>query len=130
MNNPINISPSLRLKSFLSYAKMYVITTMMSIINVSMNIMLVVFMGLIVLVNPKINSTLNIELPIALPIAISVFLLYAAVTLVISSGRLVPMDTIVRPTNVSLIPRLNAMSFDDSTTKFPPSMIPIIPTTI
>lgn len=106
---------------------MYVIIIMIIIINVSINIIFVVAIGEIMSVNPRINNMLKMLLPIALPIAMSVFLLYAAVTLVISSGRLVPMDTMVKPTSVSLIPRLNAISFAESTTKFPPRIMPTRP---
>ena len=122
--------PSFLLKSFLSYANMYVIINAKIIIIVSITITFVVAIGVIVVVKPTMNSMLNIQLPTALPIAIPVFLLYAAVTLVISSGRDVPIDTIVNPTNVSDIPRLKAISFEASTTKSLPISMKAKPTII
>lgn len=53
---------------------------------------------------PSTNNILKMLLPTILPKAISLSFLYAAVTEVISSGKDVPIATMVRPTNVSLIP--------------------------
>ena len=66
-------------------------------------------------------------LPMAFPNAISCFLLSAAVMLVISSGKDVPIDTMVRPTSVSLIPKPSAMSLAEFTTKSPPTTMAINP---
>ena len=56
----------------------------------------------------------------AFPIAISVFFLRAATTEVASSGRDVPMATMVNPIIVSLRPKLLAIILALSTLHFPP----------
>jgi hypothetical protein len=53
--------------------------------------------GLIRAVAQRIKEMLNMFDPTILPIAISEFFLYAATTEVKSSGRLVPIATIVKP---------------------------------
>ena len=61
--------------------------------------------GLMVAVIPKIKNTLIILDPTTLPTAISEFFLYAATTEVASSGREVPMATMVSPIKESLNPK-------------------------
>lgn len=53
-----------------------------------------------------------------------------AVTDVTSSGREVPIATIVKPINVSLRPNAAAIEQALSTTRSPPKIIPIKPITI
>lgn len=59
-----------------------------------------------------------------------IFIFLRAVKDVTSSGSEVPTATMVKPTNVSLIP--TAIAIDDAllTTKSAPRIIPIIPITI
>lgn len=62
--------------------------------------------------------------PIIFPIAISEFPLNAAVTLVISSGRLVPIASIVKLITFSLIPNWLAIKTELLTVKSPPTFRP------
>ena len=55
------------------------------------------FIGFIIADNPIINNKLNIFEPIIFPIAMSLSPFIAAITLVTSSGKLVPIATIVKP---------------------------------
>ena len=64
---------------------------------------------------PNMNNRLNKHEPTTLPIAISVSCFLAATIPVTNSGREVPIDTIVRPTSFSLIPRSSAMALALST---------------
>lgn len=59
--------------------------------------------GFIIADTPIISKMLNMFEPIIFPIAISLFPLIAAVTLVTSSGKLVPIARIVRLIIFSLI---------------------------
>ena len=79
---------------------------------------------------PKTISMLNTLEPMAFPKAISTSFLRAATTDVTSSGRLVPMDTIVRPTRVSLMPKERAIRLAESTVRFPPNTIAAAPPTM
>lgn len=67
--------------------------------------------GCMALETPKINKRLKIFEPTTLPTAIPVSPLDAATIDVTSSGRLVPIATIVKPTNVSLMPHASAIFF-------------------
>ena len=66
-------------------------------------------MGVITAETPRMSRILNRLEPITLPMAISFCPLRAATIEVTSSGRLVPMATIVRPMSVSLRPNMRAM---------------------
>ena len=68
--------------------------------------------------------------PKIFPIAISVSPFLVATTEVNNSGRLVPIATIVRPINFSLIPNIVAISTEPLTTKSPPNFNPNIPISI
>lgn len=81
-------------------------------------------------VAPRMNMMLNRQDPTALPNAIPESPFWAATMDVISSGREVPIATIVRPTSVSLMPRERAIRLALSTTRLPPQMIAIRPPTI
>ena len=76
---------------------------------------------------PTTNNILNMLDPITFPIAnwFSPFL--RAVSEVTSSGSEVPIATIVKPTNFSLIPNAIAIAEALFTTKSPPKTIPAIP---
>ena len=73
-----------------------------NIVRSKLYVMLYVI-GVIAEDTPIINNILNIFDPIMFPIAISLFPFTAAVTLVISSGKLVPTASIVNPIIFSLI---------------------------
>ena len=77
---------------------------------------------------PKMNKILNTLEPITFPSAMSLSPLLAAITEVTNSGNYVPIDTIVRPIIFSLTPNVIAISDAQSTTSFPPNIMPIIPT--
>ena len=68
--------------------------------------------------------------PMTLPIAISFCPLCAATSEVTSSGRLVPMATIVRPMSVSESPNIRAMPVAPFTASCPPMMMHARPSTI
>ena len=76
------------------------------------------------------NNILNIFDPIIFPIAISLFPFIAAVTLVTSSGKLVPIASIVNPIIFSLTLNCLAIIKALSTVKSPPIFNPIIPNII
>ena len=59
---------------------------------------------------PITNRILKILLPTILPMAIPAFPFFAAVTDVTSSGSEVPNATMVRPINLSLIPKTLAIA--------------------
>ena len=86
--------------------------------------------GLIAVEAPNIRSKLNILDPNTFPKAISFSPFKAATTDVTSSGRDVPIATIVRPTSFSLMFKDKAIAVAESTTKLPPITIPAIPTNI
>lgn len=86
--------------------------------------------GEITLLKPKINNKLKMLDPITLPITKSTSPFRTALTEVTNSGREVPIETIVKPTNVSDIPNAKASDLALSTTKSPPKTIAAIPTTI
>ena len=86
--------------------------------------------GVITADTPIINNKLNILEPTIFPIAISLSPLIAAVKLVTSSGRLVPIATIVNPIIFSLIFNAVATNLAFSTTKSPPIFNPAIPNII
>ena len=73
-------------------------------IKVSIRIVEETLIGVISPTEPKINAMLKMLEPIKFPTASSVSPLTEAMTLVASSGRDVPIATMVRPTRVSLIP--------------------------
>lgn len=86
--------------------------------------------GLTVAEHPNTRKILKMLLPITLPSAIAVFPLRAAVTDVASSGREVPIATIVRPITASLTPMAEAIPDAPSTNKSPPKIRPASPPTI
>ena len=76
------------------------------------------------------NRRLKILEPITFPIAIPVSPFLAATADVTSSGRDVPIATIVSPISVSVIPAALAISFALFTTTCPPAIISTSPITI
>ena len=86
--------------------------------------------GLIAEATPSTISILNILDPIALPSAISTSFFLAATIEVTSSGSDVPIETIVSPISVWLIPRSLAILDAASTVTSPPNAIAIAPPTI
>ena len=74
--------------------------------------------GLIVLLNPSMNNKLKMFEPITLPITNWFSSFLRAVKDVTSSGSEVPTATMVKPTNVSLIPTAIAI---DSNLSHPPN---------
>ena len=87
-------------------------------------------MKVIELIADAIPSTirkLNTLEPMALPRAIPTSFLRAATIEVTSSGSDVPIETIVSPTSVSLIPHAVAMRLAVSTVKSPPNAIAAAP---
>ena len=82
---------------------------------------------LIALLAPSTNRILKMFDPITLPITSWFSPFLKAVIDVTSSGKDVPIATIVKPTNVSLIPSAIAIAEALSTTKSPPIMIPARP---
>lgn len=87
-----------------------------------------VLIGLMVTEAPSTKSRLKILEPITFPTAISVSPFKAAAILVTSSGREVPMATIVRPIRVWLTPKEAAISLTLFTTSCPPAMTAASPT--
>ena len=69
-------------------------------------------------------------LPIALPKDKPLSPFLAATTLVTNSGSEVPIDTTVKPINVSLNPSIAAICFALSTVMSPPQMMHATPITI
>ena len=86
--------------------------------------------GLIAEAIPSTIKILNTLEPIAFPSAISTSFFLAATMDVTNSGSDVPTATIVRPTNVSVIPNAIASVLAESTTQSPPKAIPAAPPTI
>jgi len=76
---------------------------------------------------PNIKKILKIFEPITFPIAISLFFLKAATSDVTSSGREVPIETMVRPISFSLTPRKVAIATDLSTTNLLPKIKAVSP---
>ena len=76
---------------------------------------------------PSTMSMLKMHEPTAFPSAISTSFFLAATIDVTSSGSDVPIDTMVSPTSVRLIPRSIAMRLALSTTTSPPTAIPTAP---
>ena len=87
-----------------------------------------IVIGLITDDKPNINNMLKVLDPNIFPRAMSFSPFLAATKEVTSSGREVPIATIVRPTNFSLSPNPKAIAEAESTTIFPPNIIPITPT--
>ena len=71
--------------------------------------------------NASINIILKIFEPITFPSARPFSPLLDATIIVTSYGREVPIATMVKPTKVSLIPNIIAISEADSTTLSPPN---------
>ena len=72
--------------------------------------------------DPKINSMLNMLEPTTLPIASPLSPFFAATIDVTSSGREVPIATIVSATSRWLMPKLTAILLALSTTNCPPNI--------
>lgn len=85
--------------------------------------------GVMVLLKPSTNKILNMFDPITFPITNWFSSLFRAVSEVTSSGSDVPIATIVKPTNVSLIPHAIAIYDDEFTTSWAPRIIAASPTT-
>ena len=85
------------------------------------------YIGWIIQFIHKIRSILVILDPMMLPRAISGFFLRIATILVISSGRVVPIATIVNQIVLSSIPTIFAISMAPSTTQFHPITNPTNP---
>jgi hypothetical protein len=77
--------------------------------------------GLITALIPKMKNTLNIFDPTIFPIAKSTFFFLAAITLVASSGRDVPIDTIVKAITLWESPIADATSTAETTIMRPPA---------
>ena len=77
---------------------------------------------------PSTIRMLKMLEPTAFPIAISTSFFLAATIEVTSSGSEVPMDTMVRPTRVWLIPSLIAILLAVSTVRSPPNAMAPAPT--
>ena len=78
----------------------------------------------------RINNILNMLEPIALPSASPLSPFLVATIEVTSSGRDVPIATIVRPMKFWLTPKLAAMIHALSTTRLPPNITAIRPPAI
>ena len=87
-------------------------------------------MGLTVAATPRIIRMLNTLEPTTLPTAISSSFFRAATTEVTSSGRLVPIATMVRPIRFSERPKNAAMVFALFTTQSPPNLTATAPPTM
>ena len=83
--------------------------------------------GLIIELRPKIQKILKMFEPITLPTAMSVFFLKAATAEVASSGREVPIATIVRPIKDWETPNKAAMAMAPLTIHCPPKVRPTKP---
>ena len=68
----------------------------------------------------KTNKILYMFEPNTFPIAISILPFFAAINDVISSGKEVPIEIIVRPIKVSDTPKLIAINRAERTTNSPP----------
>ena len=86
--------------------------------------------GLIADAMPSTIRMLKILEPIALPSAISTSFFLAATIEVTSSGREVPMETMVSPIRVWLIPRSPAILAAASTVTSPPTAMATAPPTM
>ena len=130
MNSATNMAPSFlsNLSWVLANMKHNIVTP--SINPISKSIFGFTVIGLIALLAPKTNKILKRFEPITFPIINSVSPFFKAVIDVTSSGQEVPIATIVKPTNVSLIPKAIAIYEALSTTKSAPIAIPAIPPTI
>lgn len=97
--------------------------------NIMQSIMdsLSTFKGEIAADIPRINNMLNILEPIALPSARPLSPFLVATIDVTSSGREVPIATIVSPIKFWLTPKLAAMMQALSTTRLPPNITAIRP---
>ena len=91
---------------------------------------LMIVIGLIADAIPRTIRMLNTLDPTALPSAISTSFFFAATIEVTSSGREVPMETIVSPISVWLMPRSPAILAAASTVISPPIAIAAAPPTI
>lgn len=127
MNRATKTAPSFLSTSFLLYANIAPIIVMIVIKPISDTISGVIGKGLIALLIPKMNRILKILDPSTLPITIPLSPFLSAVIDVTSSGKDVPIATMVRPMSASLNPNVLAMKLAPSTTKSEPIMIPIIP---
>ena len=87
-------------------------------------------MGLSVEATPRIIRMLNTLDPTTFPTAMSSSFFLAAVTEVTSSGRLVPIATMVRPIRFSDSPKAAATVFAPLTTQSPPNFTATAPPTI
>ena len=126
-NSATNIAPSFlsNLTCVLPNMKQIEVTRTMNITSMSM--LESKGIALIALLAPNTNKMLKMFDPMTLPIINSFSPFFKAVSEVTSSGKEVPIATMVKPTNVSLIPRAIAIAEALSTTKSPPRMIPISP---
>ena len=86
--------------------------------------------GLIADAIPSTIRILKIFEPIAFPTAISTSFFLAATMDVTSSGRDVPIETIVNPTRFWLIPKSMAILLAASTVRSPPNAMAAAPPTI
>ena len=77
--------------------------------------------GVITALRPRMNSTLKMLLPTTLPTAMSVCPPSAAPTDTATSGELVPIATIVRPTTSGEMPRDSAILEAPRTSNSAPS---------
>ena len=93
----------------------------------SMIFSVIMLIGLIADAIPSTINILNILEPIAFPSAISTSFFLAATMDVTSSGSDVPIETIVSPISVWLIPRSLAILDAASTVTSPPTAIAIAP---
>ena len=109
INNAVSIIPSF-LSNLLSVFANIKHNTVTNSINNTSNIKLgLKDIGLIVLLEPNTKSRLKIFEPTTLPMINSFSSFLKAVSDVTSSGKDVPIATIVNPTNVSLIPKVIAI---------------------
>ena len=83
-------------------------------------LILVMAIGQISAVTPRIRRTLKIFEPMTLPMAMSAFPLIAPMKLTTSSGAEVPMPTMVSPITKSLMPRRLAIADEPSTSQSAP----------
>ena len=109
MNNPNKIIPSFlsNLLCVLPNIKHKIVTNIIK--PKSIIIFELTEIGVMALLKPSTNKILNIFDPITFPITSWFSSLFRAVREVTSSGKDVPIATIVKPTNVSLIPQAIAI---------------------
>ena len=118
--------------SFLSYLSCVLPNTKHNMVTnnmnrTSMSILESRGIALIALLAPSTNKILKMFEPITFPIINWFSPFFKAVSEVTNSGKEVPIATIVKPTNVSLIPKAIAIDEALSTTKSPPITIPASP---